>query len=166
LSSPESIVIRVADCGVAALGTLLSRFGMTLRLAAKEESIVGSYWGESEAGLLGDTLYVRLDTPLHSALHEACHFVCMDAERRRQLDRDAGGDYDEENAVCYLQILLATELPGFSRAQMQNDMDAWGYTFRLGSARAWFEGDAEDAYAWLQREGIVDQEGITWRLRN
>jgi hypothetical protein len=49
---------------------------------------------------------------------------------------------------------------------MQNDMDAWGYTFRLGSARAWFEGDAEDAYAWLQREGIVDQEGITWRLRN
>ncbi len=28
-------------------------------------------------------------------------------------------------------------------------MDAWGYSFRLGSTRAWFEGDAQDARAWL-----------------
>ena len=28
-------------------------------------------------------------------------------------------------------------------------MDAWGYTFRLGSARAWFENDADDAFAHL-----------------
>ena len=27
-------------------------------------------------------------------------------------------------------------------------MDAWGYSFRLGSARAWFEHDAEDARQW------------------
>jgi len=138
---------------------------MTVHLAAKGEVIVGSYWGESEAGLLGNMLYVRLDTPLHSALHEACHFICMDEHRRRQLDRDAGGDHDEENAVCYLQILLAKEFPCFGPARMQDDMDAWGYTFRLGSARAWFENDAEDALAWLQREGIVDQSGVTWGLR-
>ena len=67
----------------------------------------------------------------------------MDAGRRRGLDTDAGGDYDEENAVCYLQILLADELPGFGRARMMADMDAWGYSFRLGSAQAWFERDAE-----------------------
>ena len=169
MSSPqeiaEPVVIRIADCGVAALAALLDRFGMTLHVAAKEGIIVGSYWGESEAGLLGNALYVRLDTPLHSALHETCHFVCMDAGRRRQLDRDAGGDYDEENAVCYLQILLANEFPSFGSARMQSDMDAWGYTFRLGSARAWFEQDAEGALAWLQREGIVDQNGVTWALR-
>ena len=29
------------------------------------------------------------------------------------------------------------------------DMDAWGYTFRLGSAHAWFEHDAEDAREFL-----------------
>ena len=29
------------------------------------------------------------------------------------------------------------------------DMDAWGYSFRLGSARAWFEQDAEDAADYL-----------------
>jgi hypothetical protein len=162
----EPAVLRIADCGVAALRALLNRYGMALHVAAKGEVILGSYWGESEAGLLGDMLYVRLDTPIHSALHEACHFVCMDAARRGQLNRDAGGDYDEENAVCYLQILLASQLPGFSRARMQSDMDAWGYTFRLGSARAWFEQDADDAYAWLQREGIVNQDGVTWRLRN
>jgi len=31
------------------------------------------------------------------------------------------------------------------------DMDAWGYHFRLGSTRAWFEGDSDDAHDWLQR---------------
>jgi hypothetical protein len=30
------------------------------------------------------------------------------------------------------------------------DMDAWGYSFRLGSTRAWFEADAEDAREFLQ----------------
>ena len=49
--------------------------------------------------------------------------------------RDAGGDDAEENAVCYLQILWADALPGFGRERMFLDMDAWGYTFRLGSAR-------------------------------
>jgi hypothetical protein len=160
------MVHLVADCGVAALAALLSRFGMALHVAANEEVIVGSYWGESEAGLLGNTLYVRHDTPLHSALHEACHFVCMDPGRRLRLDRDAGGDCNEENAVCYLQILLANEFPDFGSARMQTDMDAWGYTFRLGSARVWFEQDAEDARAWLQHAGIIDQDGVTWRLRD
>ena len=69
----------------------------------------------------------------------------MDDARRTQLERDAGGDYDEENAVCYLQIVLANEIAGSDSQQMCSDMDAWGYTFRLGSARAWFERDAADA---------------------
>ena len=34
-------------------------------------------------------------------------------------------------------------------------MDAWGYTFRLGSARAYVERDADAAWAWLQRAGLV-----------
>ena len=59
----------------------------------------------------GNTLYVRADTPVHSLLHELSHYVCMTPERRAGLDRDAGGDDAEECAVCYLQILLADELP-------------------------------------------------------
>ena len=39
------------------------------------------------------------------------------------------------------------------------DMDAWGYTFRLGSAQAWFEQDAQEARAWLIDKGIVDAAG-------
>ena len=39
------------------------------------------------------------------------------------------------------------------------DMDRWGYTFRLGSARAWFERDAEDARAWLMAQGLLDEGG-------
>jgi len=83
----------------------------------------------------------------------------MDEDRRRGLDTNAGGDYDEENAVCYLQILLADEIPGFGRDRMMADMDAWGYSFRLGSARAWFEQDAADALAWLRGHGLVSAAG-------
>lgn len=140
----------------AALQALLAPWGLTVAVAARDADIPGSYWGESEAGLVGTTLWVRDDTPLHSALHEAAHFVCMDAPRRANLLRDAGGDHAEENAVCYLQILWAAALPGVGAAQLMADMDAWGYTFRLGSARAWFEGEADEARAWLRVRGITD----------
>ena len=129
--------------------------------------VAGSYWGDEEAGLIGSTIVVRHDTPVHSVLHEACHYICMAEDRREALNTDAGGDYDEENAVCCLQILLAEEIPGFGRARMMRDMDAWGYTFRLGSAHAWFERDAEDAFAWLLRNRLIDAQGqVTFRLRS
>ncbi len=139
-----------------AIALLLQRYGMDLTLVAPEEVIPGSYWGESEAGLKGDRLYARLDTPLHSILHEACHYICMAPERRAGLDRDAGGDDLEESAVCYLQVLLADELPGVGRTSLWADMDAWGYSFRLGNSRAWFEEDAEDARQWLREHGVTD----------
>jgi hypothetical protein len=121
------------------------------------EAIPGSYWGDPEAGLIGDVLYLRPDTPLHSALHEAAHYVCMTPERRAALERDAGGDDAEENAVCYLQILWADRLPGAGRARLMADMDAWGYSFRLGSAARWFEEDAADAQAWLAARGLLPE---------
>ena len=162
-----SEVLKVTDVGVDAVIGMLSRYGLECVGLAEGETIPGSYWGESEAGLIGSRLYWRRDTPLHSVLHEAGHFICMSDERREQLDKDAGGDYDEENGVCYLQILLADELPGVGRVRMCQDMDAWGYTFRLGSACAWFEQDAADARAWLADRGLIDQEARpTWRIRS
>ena len=135
---------------------LLKRYGMELALVSPEEVIPGSYWGESEAGLKADQLFARLDTPIHSILHEACHYICMSPERRAGLDRDAGGDDLEESAVCYLQVVLADELPGVGRQRLWADMDSWGYSFRLGSARAWFEEDARDAQRWLRDHGVID----------
>jgi hypothetical protein len=150
-----------------AVGLLLGRFGLELARIADDTPIPGSYWGEREAGLIGNLLYYRGDTPLHSMLHEACHFICMDDSRRAQLDRDAGGDYDEENAVCYLQILLAEQLQEGGRRRMCDDMDAWGYTFRLGSAVAWFVQDADDARQWLIRHQLIDAASRpTWRRRS
>jgi hypothetical protein len=142
-----------------AVALLLSRYGMQLSLIAPNETIPGSYWGDSEAGLRADRLYVRLDTPVHSILHEACHYICMAPERRAGLDKDAGGDDLEESAVCYLQVLLADELPAVGRKRLCADMDAWGYSFRLGSTRAWFEGDADDARQWLREHGLIDLAG-------
>ncbi len=80
----------------------------------------------------------------------------MAPERRAGLDRDAGGDDLEESAVCYLQVLLADELPGVGRERLCSDMDSWGYSFRLGSTRAWFERDAGDAREWLREHGVID----------
>lgn len=150
-------VLRLADIDPAALRALFGAHGLGIEWLAADADIPGSYWGESEAGLVGDTLHVRPDTPLHSALHEACHWLCMDAGRRRGLHTDAGGDDIEECAVCYLQILLADRLPGVGRARLMQDMDTWGYSFRLGSAAAWFESDAEDVRGWLQDRGLLRQ---------
>lgn len=148
------------------LASVLARYGMTLEWVADAEPIPGSFWGECEAGLIENRLLVRRDTPLHSAFHEACHYICMDQTRRDGLHTDAGGDYDEENGVNYLQILLSEYIPQCGKAQMFEDMDAWGYSFRLGSSRAWFEQDAEDTYQWLLGFGLIDeQQQPTWRLR-
>ncbi len=149
-------VLTVADVGLDSLRRLLGRRGLEVIIVPDGAAIPGSYWGESEAGLVRSQLFVRSDTPVHSAMHEACHFLCMDDERRRVLDRDAGGDIPEENAVCYLQILLADAIPGMGRTRMCADMDAWGYTFRLGSAAAWFAEDADDAREWLEGRGLLD----------
>lgn len=145
---------------------LLERYALELVLIAPNELIPGSYWGDSEAGLRGSQLYARLDTPLHSVLHEASHYICMTPERRTGLDRDAGGDDAEESAVCYLQVLLADELPSVGRSRLCEDMDDWGYSFRLGSTRAWFEHDAQDARLWLAAHHVIDsQDRLTWSLR-
>jgi hypothetical protein len=159
-------VLRVGDEAHETVRALVQSYGATLRQLTAGETVTGSYWGESEAGLKGNDLYVRADTPLHSLLHELSHYVCMTPARRDGLDRDAGGDDAEECAVCYLQILLADELPMLGRERMLQDMDAWGYTFRLGSARAWFDEDAADACIWLRRNDVVDEHRRpTFRVR-
>jgi hypothetical protein len=150
-------VVRVGPVPQADVLALIQRYGAQLRHLAAGESLPGSYWGDSEAGLQGNEVFVRDDTPLHSLLHELSHFVCMTPARRAGLDRDAGGDDDEESAVCYLQILLADQLGQLGRDRMLSDMDTWGYTFRLASARAWFERDAADACIWLQSRGVIDE---------
>jgi len=148
------------------LDALLTRYGIELVHIAPGEKIPGSFWGESEAGLLGSRLYLRPDTPLHSALHEGAHYVCMTAARRAGLHTDAGGDTDEENAVCYLQIEWAAVLPKVGRQRICLDMDGWGYSFRLGSTGAWFEQDAADARQWLIDHGVLSAEGqLTYASR-
>ena len=159
-------MLRTSSVDRIAVALLLRRYGMEFVLIAPEELIPGSYWGDTEAGLKADWLYARLDTPVHSVLHEASHYICMTPERRSGLDRDAGGDDPEESAVCYLQVLLADELKGVGRERVCSDMDEWGYSFRLGSTRAWFKEDAQDARAWLVEHGVIDAQGrLTGNLR-
>lgn len=159
-------VTTVADVGIDEPSALLARFGLELIRVEAGEDIPGSYWGEPEAGVIGTRVYVRDDTPVHSLLHETCHVICMDDERRRKLNRDAGGDDLEESAVCYLQILLADELAGVGRQRIMLDMDAWGYSFRLGSTAQWFADDAEDAREWLIDSALIEASGEPgFRLR-
>ena len=165
-TAAEARVLTCSDLPAGALRDLMERFGIEVVEVAEGEPIAGSYWGAPEAGIVGYTLYVRPDTPLHSALHEGCHLICADAARRATIDTDAGGSDLEESGVCYLQIVLADELPGVGHERLMADMDAWGYSFRLGSTRAWLEEDAEDAAAWLRAEGLLDAGGRpTFRAR-
>jgi len=156
---PASTVMRVGQIGFDAPAALLDRFGLQLQRVAPGEPIPGSFWGDEEAGIIGITVYARDDTPVHSLLHEAGHLIVLPPERRAQVHTDATDSIAEEDATCYLQIVLADELPGVGRARLMADMDAWGYSFRLGSTAAWFAGDAENARQWLVEHGLLDSQG-------
>ena len=157
----------VRDISTRYLRQYLAKFELTLIKVEIQQAILGSYWGEPEAGLIKNTIYVRDDTPIHSLLHEACHYICMDKSRRTTLHTDAGGRTPaEENAVCYLQILLADDFNEIGRNSMFKDMDEWGYSFRLGSAQAWFERDASDAQQWLINYQLIDHNSIVLYQKN
>ena len=148
-------MLLLADIDEQAIATLLTNYGLSLQRVACGAAIPGSYWGEPEAGVIAETVYARADTPLHSLLHEACHLIVAAPDRRSRIHTDASDCQAEEDACCYLQIVLGDAVPGAGRARIMADMDAWGYTFRLGSARAWFERDAEDARGWLIARGLL-----------
>ncbi len=157
---------RLADLDSARVDALVAAYEARLVRVPPGAPIPGTYWGEPEAGLVGRRIHVREDTPVQSLLHELCHYVCMTPDRRAGLERDAGGDDAEECAVCYLQMLLADRLEGYGGEKCLRDMDDWGYSFREGSARAWFDGDGRETRVWLLGAGLIEGDGgVTWRLR-
>ncbi len=153
--SPAGDVLRLASIDLDGVRALFARHGLALECVADGAPIPGSYWGDSEAGVIGHSVYARADTPVHSLLHEACHLIVVPAEKRAAIHTDASSSQAEEDATCYLQIVLADALPGVGGARIAADMDRWGYTFRLGSARDWFEHDAEDARTWLIERDLL-----------
>jgi hypothetical protein len=164
-SLPSSLsMLTLATIAIDDACALLARHGLQLIRVADGAPIPGSYWGEPEAGVIGEKVYARADTPLHSLLHEACHLIVAPADKRIQIHTDASQSQAEEDAACYLQIVLGEALTGVGSARIMADMDAWGYTFRLGSARAWFERDAEDARAWLIERGLLSHSDGALRL--
>lgn len=148
-------MLCLRDIDPADAAAVLARHGLSLTLVADGAPIPGSYWGEPEAGIIASEVFVRPDTPVHSMLHEACHLIVLPPERRAAVHTDATDSVAEEDATCYLQILLADQIPGVGSDRLMADMDAWGYSFRLGSTRAWFERDAEDARAWLAARSLL-----------
>ncbi|MEO0997520.1 MAG: hypothetical protein AAFX58_08375 [Pseudomonadota bacterium] len=129
--------------------TLIEGAGLVAVAVPEHGPIPHSYWGAPEAGLTDAAFYVSAATPLHSVLHELCHFLVMPPARRARLDTDAGGDDAEEQSVCYAQALLADGIEDYGRERLFAEMDAWGYSFREGSAAAWFAGDGRAARAGL-----------------
>ena len=151
-------MLTLADIDASDVAALLARHGLTLVRVPDGAPIPGSYWGEPEAGIIGTTVHARGDTPVHSLLHEAAHLIVLPPERRAHVHTDATDSVEEEDAVLLLQVLLGDRLPGVGADRVLADMDAWGYTFRLGSARAYFERDADAAWTWLQARGLVDEQ--------
>ena len=149
-------MLILADIGFDAPRRLLARYRLELIQVEQHAPIPGSFWGECEAGVIGNNVYARNDTPVHSLLHEASHLIVLPEEKRAEVHTDATDSVAEEDAVCILQALLGDELPGVGRDRIWADMDEWGYTFRLGSAKAYFENDASDAFAFLMALGLIN----------
>jgi len=158
-TTAEREVLTVDDVTLDDLVSLLGKYGLELIIEDDSTPITGSFWGEPEAGVVSKTIFVHGDTPVHSLLHESCHVICMSEDRRDSLNRDAGGDDLEEAAVCYLQVVLADCLGAVGRDRLMQDMDAWGYSFRLGSTRKWFRHDAEDALDFLINQDVLTEAG-------
>jgi hypothetical protein len=167
VTAPQhSKILTVDDLAVDTLKKVLQRYRLQLVIVADGVPVPASYWGAPEAGISGNTIYARGDTPIHSILHESSHVICMTGQRRADLHRDAGGDDLEESAVCYLQLLLADHIDGVGRQRLMQDMDDWGYSFRLGSTSAWFERDAEDARQFLINHGLIRELGdVSFAMR-
>ena len=162
----DSTVMVAADLPAGEMETLLDRYRIDVCWLPPDAEIVGSFWGAPEAGIVGSTVYARPDTPIHSLLHEACHIVCMPTALRKVHRGDAASDDIEEAAVCFLQITLAAALPSVGGNQLMADMDAWGYSFRLGSTARWYAEDATDASDWLIQKGLLDNTlAPTFQLR-
>ncbi|WP_213950037.1 hypothetical protein [Luteibacter sp. dw_328] len=154
VSDPADAVLRVGAIGFDEPRVLLARYGLMLIEVADGDAIPGSFWGDTEAGIIGTTVYARADTPVHSLLHEACHLIVLPEDKRALVHTDATDSIEEEDATCYLQIVLAGQLPSVGSTRLMEDMDRWGYTYRLGSTRAWFEQDAPEAQAFLRERGL------------
>ena len=149
-------MLTIADIGFEAPRALLARYDLVLIQVEDSLAIPGSFWGECEAGVIGHCVYARFDTPVHSLLHEASHLIVMPEEKRSNIHTDASDSVAEEDAVCILQALLGDELAGVGRERIWADMDTWGYTFRLGSAKAYFENDANEAFAFLLVRRLIN----------
>ena len=83
-------MLLISDLSFDSVAALLGRYGLSVELIPNEQTINGSYWGEPEAGLMGDRVFVRSNTPVHSVLHETCHIVCMSPQRRLSFAGPAG----------------------------------------------------------------------------
>ena len=149
-------MLTIADIGFEEPRALLARYNLALIQVEDGLAIPGSFWGECEAGVIGHCVYARFDTPVHSLLHEASHLIVMPEEKRLNIHTDASDSVAEEDAVCILQVLLGDELAGVGRERIWTDMDTWGYTFRLGSAKAYFENDANEAFAFLLMRRLIN----------
>ena len=152
-------MLRINGIDRVALAMLLARYGLELTLVAPQEVIPGSYWGDSEAGLIGHRIHARLDTPLHSVLHEAAHSICMTPERRAGLDTDAGGD-DAGGVRRVLSAGAAGRCAAGGRAA-----SGCSATWTSGAtASGWAaqqpgsNQDADDARAWLVKHGVLDAQ--------
>jgi len=79
MSSParDESVLSCSDIAADVADRLLGRYGIAVERVAAGTPITGSFWGEPEAGIVGQQVFVRPDTPVHSLLHEVCHIICM-----------------------------------------------------------------------------------------
>src|SRR3546814_11455545 len=105
-------VLRLRDIAFADAAALLARYDLHLEHVPDDAPIPGSYWGESEAGLIGTTVHAPSDTPVHSLLHKACHLIVLSPDRRAAVHTDTPASAEEEDAVALRHAMPGEAHPG------------------------------------------------------
>jgi len=122
--------------------------------------------GEREAGLIGAKIFARLDTPLHSVLHESAHFICMTPERRAGLDTDAAETTRKRPRCAICKWFWRTRCRGWAESAYAAiwmnglHLQAWA---RRGVV---YGGRRGMRAAGLVRHGLLDLQGaVTYACR-
>ena len=131
-------VVTLADLDRREVTELLARFGARLVEVAAHDGIPGSYWGDTEAGLVGDTVYARGRE--HLVRDVAPQLRTLSPERIARIRID-------NNAALLARRIYLTDLELFDRVWERESRDLRRTIERV----ILLAKDADDPYAAVKK---------------
>lgn len=143
------VVLCLVELGEVLVVVLFVCFDLWFECVVDGELIFGSFWGDEEVGIIGIIVYVCGDMLVYLLLYEVCYLIVLLLECCVVVYIDVIDLIEEEDVICYLQIVLVDVFLGVGCDWLMVDMDVWGYLFWFGLICVWFEQDVENVCQFL-----------------